>query len=225
MNFETNNSNLNEFQQETQEMIKEYEINNPTIKLDEYLKLCATNLKKLILISTRFQIEAIRYEHTKEYSYNLENKINEQKLQFFFTIIGFIDGIIESDKKNKKVNRNYSIRESQNKQTLLQTTRNKIITNFEDLLTEKEPTLLLGILTTIPAYEGFSELYKYFSKNDCSPSLPISLINSYNIGYKNSQYDIKEIFKLYQQLYYEIINFMESFNLILEGEKLNSKKI
>ncbi len=215
--LETINPTLNEFQQEIHKMITEYENNNPTIKFDEYLKLCATNLKKLNLISTRFQIEAIKYGHTEEYSCNLENNIKEQKLQFFLAIIGFIDGVIESNNKNKNANGNYQ-------QADLRTTRSRVITNFKELFTEKEPTALSSMLITIPAYNNFSSLYQYFSKN----SLPLSLINSYNIGYENNQYNPKEIFELYQGLYSEMNHWVESLRIMLEVEKikiLSNKKV
>lgn len=216
--LETINPTLNEFQQEIQTIITEYENNNPTIKFDEYLKLCATNLKKLNLISTRFQIEAIKYGHTEEYSYNLENNIKEQKLQFFLAIIGFIDGVIDNDNKNANGNG------CPEKRAYLRTTRSKAITNFTELFTEKGPTILSSVLLTIPAYKNFSDLYQQFSKN----GLPLSTINSYNIGYENNQCNPKEIIELYQGLYSEMDHWVESLRIMLEIEKikiLSNKKV
>lgn len=227
-----NDYKLNPYQQESQKIIKEYENDNQAIKLDDYLKSCANNLKKLNLIKTRKEIEFIRYNCTGGYPSYLENNIIEQKLKFFSSIIGFMDGAKDNYTRNidfltlfsSSYQHQNKIEFNKRQQLRLEEMRKKILIDFDEIHIKEEPKILLEVLTTNPVYQSFPMLYSYFAKNPISYNYQAMLTIAYGIGYKNAHYIIqddnsKEIFGLYQELYEEIKNYQVSLQSSLDKEK------
>lgn len=226
-----NNPKLNQYQQQSQKIIKEYENDNQEIKLSDYLKSSANNLKKLKLIKTRQEIEIIRYNYTGGYPVNLDENIIKQKLQFFSAIIGFIDGLIDSYSRDIRFfeyfdgyDNQLRIKDDQNKKITLLNKKVEVLGDFNEIQTVQIPEIVFKTLEGNPAYKNFSNLYQYFADEHITYDFQTALANAYNVGYKSPHQKDNEIFDLYKKLYNEIKQDQDLLKLNLEKEKVLAKK-
>lgn len=219
---------LNSYQKATQKIISEYLKNNQKNNLEDYLRNCANTFKKINLIIARTQIECIRYNRT-EYPANLENNAIKQKLQFFSSTIGFIDGLIDNYNHDINFFLNFDheyekerVKNDQNKQKDLLKIRNEILKNFNDIETHQVPQICEETLNMCPSYENFSNLYEQIAKDYISSNLQITLTTAYGIGYEYAYFSdqTEKILSIYK----ELLEDMKKYQISIKSEIKNEKR-
>lgn len=227
-NSENNKNKLNSYQKETQNIISEYLNSNQKNNLEDYLRDCANTFKKINLIIARAQIECIRY-NCANYPANLENNAIKQKLQFFSSIIGFIDGLIDNYNHDIAFFLNFNqecdkerVKNDRNKQNDLLKIRNEILKDFNDIETYQVPQICEETLNMCPSYENFSNLYKQIAKDYISSNLQITLTTAYGIGYEYAYFSdqTEKIVSIYK----ELLEDMKKYQISIKSEIKNEKR-
>ncbi len=219
-------SKINLYKAISQAIIKKYYANKNEVKFDNYLKDAIKNLKKINLIETRSNVELERYHNTTYPGFLWQEKIN-QKLHFFASMIGFIDGII--DNCTREINfyshfedsnsKNEITKYKENQENFLKI-RNNILIDFTKRKTNSDPTILITTLETIPSHQCFSELYNDSIINEYQLNLQQELVNAYNVGYTSyCYYGLNEILNLYNTLNLELTNYEELNQQVLKKEQ------
>ncbi len=239
--LETKTSMPNLYKAISQAIIKIYYASQNEIKFDKYLQDAIRSLRKINLIETRSKIELKRYHSTQYPAFLWQEKI-KQKLHFFASMIGFIDGFIDDytrkieifysnfDNQINEIDQINEIHEYKNKQMYLLEIRNSILLDFTKKKIDFEPTILQSTLETIPAHKSFSELYNNAIENKYQLNLQQELVSAYNIGYKSvGYYELNETLTLYKELSAELDEYEQLNQDTLEKEKnrkfLKFKKI
>lgn len=227
-NLENKKYKLNSYQKETQNIISEYLNDNQKNNLEDYLRNCANTFKKINLIIARAQIECIRYDRAN-YPANLENNAIKQKLQFFSSIIGFIDGLIDNYNHDIAFFLNFNqecdkerVKNDRNKQNDLLKIRNEILKNFNDIETYQVPQICEETLNMYPSYKNFSNLYEQIAKDYISSNFQITLTTAYGIGYEYAYFSdqTEKILSIYK----ELLEDMKKYQISIKSEIKNEKR-
>lgn len=214
----------NLYQAISQAFIKIYYTSKNKIRFDKYLQDAVRNLKRINFIETRSQIELERYHETQYPSFLWQEKIN-QKLHFFASMIGFIDGFIDDCTKEIDFYSHFNGKENEingykKYQSELLEIRNNILQDFAKRSTNHDPQILMSTLETVPAHKSFTELYNDSIENEYQLNLQQELVSAYNVGYTSVGHcDLDSILALYKNLNEKLEKYESSNENVLNKEK------
>lgn len=221
----------NLYQIQSKVINKKYYANQKEIKIVDYLNDTIKNLKTINLINTRFEIEFIRYKQAEKPGFLWQEEI-VQKLHFFSSVIGLIDGLIDDLERHVDLfsyfDHETEIKEYRIQQSQLLSIREIVLKDYNEKCTISDPTILNETLSTIPAYKSFSGLYSNAAEKHYQLDLQLELVNAYNIGYTScGRCDYDAVLELYTKLNHELKEYEYLNNQEIKKEKkkiLNKNK-
>lgn len=178
-------------------LIKEKNNTDIIFLLNKYIY----NLKEINNIYKRADIESLKYNDTN-YPDTIYNNYIVNYYSFYITIIGYIDGNIDTIKRNIKENI-----------VILDIFNNFRETIINDLKSNKEIytiKIIDNLINTNPCYLNITNYFNEIKYDIYSKNIELDIILSYINGYKKSlEYSIISVYETYLNLINEYKNYID----------------